>query len=167
MEALKEIFDLPNLATFFISLFNIALLITLLYFLLFKKIRAVLEERQEIINRDLVEAAAARESAALNKVFYEEKIKNARADAQDIIIRAGKVMEELRKEKTAEAQAHADDILRKARIQITEDEKRSMTKIEREAASMARKAAEQILADEARPGMLEEGLAEFVKKVGM
>ncbi|MEI7883727.1 MAG: ATP synthase F0 subunit B [Clostridia bacterium] len=167
MAALKDIFDLPNPATFIISLCNIAMLIGVLYFLLFKKIKTVLEERQAIINKDLVEAAAARESAALNKIYYEEKIKNARADAQDIIVRAGKVMEELRKEKTAQAQLHADDILRKARIQITEDEKRSMAKIEREAASMARTAAEQILADEARPGMLEEGLAEFVKKVGM
>jgi F-type H+-transporting ATPase subunit b len=127
------------------QLVNFALLVALLYLLLYKPILNLLKQRQERIARSMADVDAARESAAKAQIEYDKRVAEGQHKAQDIIGQAAQSAERVAAEIRAEAQREADEIRQRARQEAAEERARMLAEVQHQIASLSLLAAERVL----------------------
>src|ERR671919_1434526 len=107
--------DLPKLI---FQIVNFLLLLYLLNRFLFKRVFALLDERQARISKGLEDAEAAARDRELARAEREAAVSEARKEAQTMIARANKIAEDSRTEIVAQARAEAEKVAARAREEI-------------------------------------------------
>lgn len=116
-----------NWWTFAFSIINFLIVLYILYRLLFKPIKKVIEERDEIINKRF-EIATKKEKEALKlKEEYEKELKDIKILKQKIINEANAEALKIREKIIEEAKNEAREILEKEK-KIVEEEKQKIFK---------------------------------------
>jgi F-type H+-transporting ATPase subunit b len=153
--------DLLKLA---FQVINFLLLLYLLNRFLFKRVFALVDERQQRIRKGLEDAEAAARDRELARTEREAAVAEARKEAQELIARGTKIADDTKREIVAEAKAEAEKIAERAREEIAAETERAMAELRAQVADLALDAAGRLVRSEmnqtTQRRLVEEFLAE-------
>ncbi len=145
--------------------FAVFLLFLFLSYVLINPVRKVLEDRQTKIQNDLASAANDRDEAAKLKAEYDEKIKNADAEAGDILAAARKKAVKNEENIIADAKEEASRIISRANQEAELEKSRVKDEVKQEiigvATAMAGKLVETSLDDAGQAQLIDDTLKEM------
>jgi F-type H+-transporting ATPase subunit b len=130
--------DLPKLA---FQIANFLLLLYLLNRFLFKRVFALLDERQQRISKGLEHAESAARERELARAEREAAVEEARKEASAMIARATKIAEDSRAEILADAKAEAEKVTARALEEIAAEKEKAMAELRAHVADLALEAA--------------------------
>jgi F-type H+-transporting ATPase subunit b len=146
-----------TLILFFVTMFVLSKLA-------FPPIARALEKRAAAVREDLDAAENTRKEADELLAEYRQRLKEAREQADDIVVRARKASESAIAEAAAEGKAKREELVAAARKDIEAETRRSLEQIRREVADLTVLATEKItrksLDDDDQKRLVEEALAE-------
>ena len=145
-----------------LHLFNLVLLFSILYILLYKPVHDFMEKREEEYRQRDIKTKDALSDAEKLKTEYEEKI--AQADKENAITRANisAAAESDREKIISDAHEHAAKIVSDARDKAQKEHDRLIARAQTEIAQYVSKAAEKIVMEE---GSLEDDFDSFFESV--
>jgi F-type H+-transporting ATPase subunit b len=123
------------------QIINFLLVLYLLNRFVFKRVLALIDERQARIAKGLEQAEAAARDRELARAEREAALDEARSEAQAMISRATKIAEDSRAEIVAAARAEAEKVTARARDEITAEKEKALTELRTHVADLALDAA--------------------------
>ena len=155
-----------NLWQVLISLANLTLLYMGLKKILYKPVKAVLENRKAAIAKTYEEAEAYRTSANAAREEYAAKLATAHTTADEIIHDAT-VLANRRGEKiVADAHQKADEIVRQGEMEASMEKKKAMETIRQDITDVSAAMTEKLLGREMSAEDHRSMIDEFLKGVG-
>ncbi len=155
-----------SLSSFISQVVNFAILLALLYLLLYKPVLRLMHERQERIVRSMADADAARESAVKAQQEYERRIADGQRKAQEIIAQATQQGEKLRADIRSEAVQEAEEIRQKARQEAIDEKNRIMAEVQGQIASLSMMATERVLSQGIDESVQRKLINQFLAELG-
>ena len=137
-----------NLWQVLISLANLGILFLLFKKFLFKPVRAVLDKRQERLQKQYADAAEAQEKAHADQAAWAEKLSGAQAEADTLLRRAAETARQTGDTMVAEAKERAEGIVRQAEEDARLEHLKAEEGIRRELADLSTELAEKVLGRE-------------------
>jgi F-type H+-transporting ATPase subunit b len=131
--------------TFVVTILNIGILFFILRAILFKPVTKFMEARTEKITEDIEQAERDKNQAKLLLKQYEEKLDEARREAELIFKNAQENARAQADQIVAEGKAQAELIVANARRQAEADRSAAMTRFKAEAAGLVLSAAGRLL----------------------
>jgi len=122
--------------TFIITIINITILFFVLRALLFKPVTKFMAERTKRIQDTIDQAQKDKEEAAKLLVEYDHKLKNAEAEASDILKTARENAEHMAQSIVAEGKQEAQDTVNAALKQIEMERQAALSRFKLEAAAL-------------------------------
>jgi F-type H+-transporting ATPase subunit b len=123
------------------QIINFLLVLYLLNRFVFKRVLALIDERQERIAKGLEQAEAAARDRELARAEREAALDEARSEAQAMISRATKIAEDSRAEIVAAARAEAEKVTARARDEINAEKEKALAELRTHVADLALDAA--------------------------
>ena len=114
------------------QLINFALLLILLYFIAYKPIRRMLDERSEKVKMSMEQAEQMKEMMAKTEEQVREQLEVARGERQNIL---------------AQAKQDAESIVARARVEIQREQDEAIGELKRQFADLAILAAEKVISE--------------------
>lgn len=155
-----------DLWTLLLQSLNVLIIMAVLYFLLFRPLGAVMAKREDYVAKSLSEAEQTRKEADKLLAEYQERLRNAQAEAESIIAEATKAAEQYAAKRKAEADAQYEEIISRAKAEIEAERARAMAAMRDEVAQLAVMAASQVLGRTISAADHRKLIEEFVQKVG-
>lgn len=134
-----------NLWQMLASLANLVLLFLIVKKFLYQPVKKMLETRQRTIEEDYAEAAAAKNQAQAERQAYEQKLADAKAEADRVIRSAADIATGREQEILAAARAKADGIVRQAQEEAVLERRKAEEDIRREIVEVSSALAEKLL----------------------
>ncbi|MGC9334022.1 MAG: F0F1 ATP synthase subunit B [Anaerolineae bacterium] len=153
-----------NLGYMLSQIVNFTLLAVLLYFVAYKPILRMLDERSARIKKGLEDAEVASKRAAEMEQEFERSIAEARREGQEIIAQATQMSEKARQEILDRAREEAQAQIQKAREEISRDRDQAMAELRQQVADLSLMISEKVLGatlDEKKQRQL---IAEFLQE---
>jgi F-type H+-transporting ATPase subunit b len=142
----------------------------ILYFILkkffFKKIAAVIEEREDLINGKLDEAEEEITKARVLAIENEKILKNAREEGKIITQRHKEKADKIYNEIIEEANEESKVILSRARTEITREKEKAEAQLKTGVVNLAVELSQKIIEKNIDEDKNRELIDEFIKKVG-
>ncbi len=129
------------------QLINFALLLILLYFIAYKPIRRMLDERSEKVRVGMEQAEHMKEMMAKTEEQVKEHLEVARGERQNILAQAEQVGQQLKEEAREQAKQDAESIVAKARVEIQREQDEAIGELKRHFADLAILAAEKVISE--------------------
>ena len=123
------------------QIINFLLVLYLLNRFVFKRVLALMDERQARIAKGLEQAEAAARDRELARAEREAALDEARSEAQAMLARATKIAEDSRAEIVAAARAEAEKVTARARDEITAEKEKALAELRAHVADLALDAA--------------------------
>jgi len=127
------------------QIINFVLLLVLLYFIGYRPIRKMLDERSNKIKEGIDQAELAKEAAARAEEEVQRRLDEARKDGQLILAQAAEMGERLKAEAREEARREAETLIVRARAEIGMERDEAIDKLRQEFADLAILAAEKVI----------------------
>lgn len=127
------------------QIINFVLLLVLLYFIGYRPIRKMLDERSKRIKEGIDQAELAKEAAARAEEEVERRLDEARKDGQLILAQAAEMGERLKAEAREEARREAEALIVRARAEIGMERDEAIDRLRQEFADLAILAAEKVI----------------------
>lgn len=137
-----------NLWQILISLCNLLILFLILKKFLYKPVRRVMQERRSALQRQYSDADEARRMAEANQKVWEEKMRSAKIQADDILKNASELAERRCGQMISEARERADDIIQEAKDQSAMERKKAQAEIKKEIIDVSAVLTEKMLGRE-------------------
>jgi F-type H+-transporting ATPase subunit b len=153
-----------NLGYLVSQIVNFTLLAVLLYFVAYKPILRMLDERSARIKKGLEDAEAASRRAAEIEQEFEQRMTEARKEGQEIIAQATQMSEKARQEILETAREEARAQIDKAREEIARERDLAMAELRQQVADLSLSISEKVIGktlDEQRQRQL---VAEFLEQ---
>src|SRR3954454_17909760 len=155
----------PGVGVMIWTLIAFGVTILLLRKLAFPRIQEALDKRRIAIEESIDHAERTREDADALLREYRERLKEAREQADDIVVRARRASEKLQEESKAEAKQAREELMEQTRRDVEQETRRALDKIRREVADLTvlatEKVARKTLDDDDHRRLIEEALDEF------
>ncbi|MCC8135921.1 MAG: F0F1 ATP synthase subunit B [Ruminococcus sp.] len=146
------------------AIVNIAILFVVLRIFLFKPINKIMDERTKSIQNDIDSAQKSREEAEELKTEYTQTLADAKAEAQQIIVKAREEASAAKQEMISSSEEEARQIIDTANKTIENERKRAMQEAQSHVADLAIAAASKIIGenvdDEKNRRLVDDFLAE-------
>ncbi len=155
-----------NIWQMFASLANLLIIFLLVKKFLYKPVKKMLETRQNAIQSDYDAAQDAKNQALADKEAYEEKLRGAKAEADDVIKSAVNVASQREKEIIAEAKEKADGIVRQAENDAVLERKKAEEGIRKEIVEVSSLLTEKMLEREVSPSDHQHFIDSFIESIG-
>jgi len=155
-----------NLWQILISLANLTVIFLIVKKFLFKPVNKMIEKRQAEIDEKYMEADKQREEARLSKEEYENRLKNARAEADEIVSDAAETAKFRGEKILDEAKLKADEIIRRAEAEADLTYKSATDGIKREIVGVSGMLAEKIIQREINSDDHRELIDSFIREIG-
>ena len=142
------------------------LFLVILYLVAFRRITGVLEERRSRIEqglRDADQARTDREQAAAERLRV---LGEARAEAEEILVRAQRVAEETRERDMAETRAQLEQLRERAAADISAEKDRALADVRNQVADLALAAAARVVGETMTSERERRLVEEFLSQVG-
>jgi F-type H+-transporting ATPase subunit b len=152
--------------TFFFQIANLLIVISILYYLLWKPVSKLLEEREQKIAGQLADAASAKEQSERLLQEYEAKMLQVKQEAHDIIAKATRLGDDIKEEIIAKAREEAERTITVAKAEIQSEKIRAMASLREEAAVLAVLAAGKLLHKTITVEDHRRLVQEFIQEVG-
>src|SRR5215213_1530153 len=131
----------------------------------FPQISAALEKRQNLIEESIDTAQRTKDEADQILAEYRERLKEARAQAEEIVARARKAGEATERQSLEDARGSREELLEQTRRDIEAETRRAIQEIRREVADLTVAATERVtrktLTEEDQRRLVEEALSEL------
>ncbi len=127
------------------QIINFVLLLVLLYFIGYRPIRKMLDERSKRIKEGVDQAELAKEAAARAEEEVQRRLDEARKDGQLILAQAAEMGERLKAEAREEARREAEALIVRARAEIGMERDEAIDRLRQEFADLAILAAEKVI----------------------
>ena len=137
-----------NLWQILISLANLTIIFLIVKKFLFKPVKNILAKRQAELDEQYSKAYSANENAQSNMQAWEEKMKSADDEADDIIKKATDVARRRGDKIVEEAKDKADGIIRQAETEAELERKKAEDDIKREIVDVSTSLAQQMIGRE-------------------
>lgn len=124
---------------------NFVILLALLYFMAYKPLRRVMEERSRRIREGMEQAEQAAKRLAEADEEVRRRLEEARREGQAILSQAAALGERLKEEARQEAKAQAEALIARARSAIELEREQAIQRLRQEFADLAILAAEKVL----------------------
>ena len=153
-------------ATLIITICNLFLQMYIVKKFFLSKVLAVLDKRREAADQEIVQAQAAREEAMSIKATYEENMKQAKAEANEILNHAQKTAAARSEEIIGQAQAQAAQIKEKASADIAQEKKNALNEAKDEISGIALAIAEKVVERQLNEEDQEKLINQFIDNLG-
>lgn len=129
------------------QLINFAILFGLLFFLLYKPVRRMLDERTARIRESMEQTEQIKERLAQTEEQVKEQLEAARGEGQGILAQAAQMGERLKEEAREEAKRDAEVIVARARTEIERERDEAIEELRRQFVDLAITAAEKVVSE--------------------
>jgi F-type H+-transporting ATPase subunit b len=131
----------------------------------FPRIQEALDKRQHLIEESIDTAARTRAEAEALLQEYRERLKEARKQSEEIVVKARKAAEVHERESVEDARLKREEIMAQARRDIEAETRRAIQEIRNEVADLTILATEKVtrktLTEEDQRRLVDEALAEL------
>ncbi|GIW10471.1 MAG: F0F1 ATP synthase subunit B [Chloroflexi bacterium] len=134
-----------NLPGLLAQIVNFLILFLILRAVLWPRVIGMLDERARRIRESMDRAAELQQQAAAAQQQFEEQLKQARQEAQEIVARALQTADRIKNEAEVEARQQADALVERARAEIQLERDRAIAELRREFADVTILAAERVI----------------------
>jgi F-type H+-transporting ATPase subunit b len=141
---------------------NFTLLAVLLYFVAYKPILRMLDERSEKIKKGLEDAEAASRRAAEMEQEFDRRMAEARKDGQEIMAQATQMSEKARQEILDQAREEARGLIDKARDEIVRERDAAMAELRDQVADLSLNISEKVIGESMDDQRQRQLIAEFL-----
>ena len=155
-----------NLWQILISLANLFLLYLILKKFLYKPVKKTLEERRAAIDAQYSDAEEAKQTALADKDAWEEKIRNADSEADEIIKNATDAAKRRGDKILSDAHEKADGIIRVAEMEASLEKKKAEEEIKQEIVVVSTALAEKMLSREIKAEDHKALINSFLENIG-
>ena len=145
---------------------NLLILLLLMKKFLFKPVRAVIEKREQEINKMYTDAEQATNQANEMKASYEASIANAKAEAGEIVKNATEVARKTEEQIISDAQKRADAMQKKAQAQIEADRVRTIESVKSDISGMAVGIASKVIEKDINEDDHRKLIDDFINELG-
>lgn len=142
----------------------IQLIIVKVFFL--DKIKDILAKRQETADKEITDAQSAKAEAMEIKATYEENMRQAKAQANDILAHAQKTAAARSEEIIGEAQAQAVRIKEKASADIAQEKKKAINEAKDEISGISMSIAEKVVGRQLNEEDQQTLISQFIENLG-
>ncbi|MFZ3101437.1 MAG: F0F1 ATP synthase subunit B [Desulfitobacteriaceae bacterium] len=142
------------------------LLVWLLSRYAWKPLMNMMEQRRMSIESSLAQAAEERQQAEKIKKEYQEEMRQARHEAQEVIARATKVSEERAVEILALAREEAEKVKKSALVDIERERDRAILEVKAQVADLSIAVAEKIIRHKLDLPNQAKLIEQFIQEVG-
>ena len=132
-------------ATLIVTIINLFIQMYVVKKFFLSKVLDILDKRREAADQEIVQAQAAKEEALAIKETYEENMKQAKAEANEILSLAQKTATARSEEIIGEAKAQAAQIKEKASADIALEKKNALNGAKDEISDIAMAIAEKVV----------------------
>lgn len=148
------------------TIINLLVLYMLMKKFLFGPVIRIMDQRQQMLDRQLEEAQKTEDKANELQKKYEDALKSAREESLRIVEQA-KLEAKSQAENTArKAREQADQIVLKAQAEIRMEQENAMRQMQGEIGRLAMEAADKIIGDRAGAQTDSSIYDEFIEKAG-
>jgi F-type H+-transporting ATPase subunit b len=155
----------PGIGLMIWTLAAFGLTLFVLYKLAFPRIADALDRRQRAIEESIDTASRLRVEAEELLEQYRERLKQARTQAEQIIVRARKAAEVREAEAISEAKERREELLEQTRRDIESETRRAIQEIRNEVADLTilatEKVTRKVLTEDDQRKLVEEALGEL------
>jgi F-type H+-transporting ATPase subunit b len=155
-----------NFWTMIFAWINLLILYLVLKKFLFKPVKDMIDKRQSEIDDMYSAAESAEANAKLLKEEYEEKVKRANDESEEILRSAVRRAQLKEEEILHEANDKARRTLERAEEQIELEKKRAINEVKNEVSSIALDIASAVIGREVSDAEHEELVNEFIENIG-
>jgi F-type H+-transporting ATPase subunit b len=133
--------------------------------LAYPRISEALDKRRIAIEESIDQAERTRQEADALLKEYRERLREAREQADDIVVRARRAAEKVQEQTKVEAKEAREELMEQTRRDIEQETRRALDQIRREVADLTvlatEKVARKTLDDDDHRRLIEEALSEF------
>jgi F-type H+-transporting ATPase subunit b len=153
-----------NLGYLVSQIVNFTLLAVLLYFVAYKPILRMLDERSARIKKGLEDAELASKRAAEMEQEFEQRMVEARKEGQEIIAQATQMSDKARQEILERAREEARTQIEKAREEISRERDLAMAELRRQVADLSLTITERVVGETLDEQSQRRLIAEFLEE---
>ena len=153
-------------ATLIVTICNLFLQMFIVKKFLLDKVMKVLEDRRKAADQEISQAKEARDEAMAIKETYEENMRQAKAEANEILSHAQKTAAARSEEIIGEAQAQAVRIKEKASADIAQEKKNALNQVKDEISGIAMASAEKVVERQLNEDDHEKLVNQFIDNLG-
>ena len=153
-------------ATLIVTICNLFLQMCIVKKFFLNKVLAILDQRREAADQEIVQAQAAKDEALAIKETYEENMKQAKAEANAILAHAQKTATARSEEIIGQAQAQAAQIKEKASADIAREKKNALNEAKDEISGIAMAVAEKVVERQLNEEDQEKLVNQFIENLG-
>ena len=153
-----------NLGYLISQIVNFTLLAVLLYFVAYKPILRMLDERSARIKQGLEDAESASRRAAEMEQEFEQHLAEARKEGQEIVAQATQMSEKARQEILATAREEARAQVEKAKEEISRERELAMSELRQQVADLSLSISEKVIGEALDQQRQRDLIAEFLEQ---
>jgi F-type H+-transporting ATPase subunit b len=153
-----------NLGYLISQIINFALLAVLLYFVAYKPILRMLDERSARIKQGLEDAESASRRAAEMEQEFELRLAESRKEGQEIIAQATQMSEKARQEILESARQEARAQVEKAKEEIARERELAMSELRQQVADLSLSISEKVIGESLDQQRQRELVARFLEQ---
>ncbi len=155
-----------NLWQILISLCNLLLLFLAVKKFLFQPVKKVMDQRRAEVDTQYAKAEEARRAAEADREAWEEKMDDARDQANAIVAKAVATANARGNKIVSDARDQADSLLRQANYEIELERKKAVAGIRQEIVDVSAALTEKMLEREIRTEDHHDLIDAFIQKIG-
>ncbi len=153
-----------NLGYLISQIVNFTLLAVLLYFVAYKPILRMLDERSARIKKGLDDAEAASRRAAEMEQEFEARMSEARKEGQEIIAQATQMSEQARQEILDTARKESRAQIEKAKEEIARERELAMAELRQQVADLSLAISEKVIGETMDEQRQRQLIAQFLEQ---
>jgi F-type H+-transporting ATPase subunit b len=134
-----------NVPTLLAQIVNVVILLVVLYFVAYKPVMRMLDERSRRIKDSMKQADDIKEQAARTEEEVKKQLEAASREGQKRIAQAEKASEEMREKAKQGARQEAETIITQARGEIQRERDEAISELRKEVADLTIAAAEKVI----------------------
>ncbi len=134
-----------SMPTLLAQIINFVILFVLLYFIAYKPLMRMFDERSRKIKESMEQTELIRQTTVRAEEEYEKRIDEASREGQEMIARAVHTGEELRQKRQQEAKQEAETLINRARTEIQRERDEAISELRKEFADLTILAAEKVI----------------------
>ncbi len=134
-----------NMPTLLAQIVNVVILLVVLYFVAYKPVMRMLDERSKRIKDSMAQADAIKEEAARTEQEVKKQLEAASKEGQKRIDQAVQAGEEIREKAKQGARQEAEALIARARSDIQRERDEAISELRKEVADLTIAAAEKVI----------------------
>jgi len=134
-----------NVPTLLAQVINVVILLVILYFVAYKPVMRMLDERSKRIKDSMEQADAIKEQAARSEEEVKKQLAAASREGRERIDRSVKAGEEIKEKARQGARQEAEALITRARDEIKRERDEAISELRKEVADLTIAAAEKVI----------------------